>query len=93
MNTDQGRFLSKQLLFRLNNPRCTPSPISSAVVAESEPDLFESTEAEIDVDAETAAAIVRGIRAAEEGRTRNTEGFRGYWHANYQSRTRMAVNT
>ena len=31
------------------------------------PDIFVSTEAPVEVDAETASAIERGIRAADEG--------------------------
>jgi predicted transcriptional regulator len=31
------------------------------------PDMFVSTEEEVEVDAETASAIERGIRAAEKG--------------------------
>ena len=37
-------------------------------MVEEKPDLFVSTEAEFEVDAETAAAIGRGIHAADEGR-------------------------
>lgn len=33
-----------------------------------EPDLFVSTEEEVEVDAETEAAIDRGLREADEGR-------------------------
>jgi predicted transcriptional regulator len=33
-----------------------------------EPDLFVSTEKEVEVDAETQAAIDRGLRDADEGR-------------------------
>jgi predicted transcriptional regulator len=36
-------------------------------MAELKSDLFVSTEAEVEVDTETAAAIERGIKAADEG--------------------------
>ncbi|SPF48544.1 hypothetical protein SBA4_3940036 [Candidatus Sulfopaludibacter sp. SbA4] len=37
-------------------------------MAERNPDLFESTEEAVEVDAQTAAAIERGIKAADENR-------------------------
>lgn len=42
-------------------------------MAELRPDLFVSTEAECEVDAETSAAIERGIKAADEGRVVSSE--------------------
>ena len=45
-------------------------------MAEVKPDLFESTEDEIEVDVETAAAIERGIKAADEGRAVSSEEVR-----------------
>jgi hypothetical protein len=47
-------------------------PFSSGIryrenMAELKPDLFVSEEPEIEVDAETAAAIQRGIQAADDG--------------------------
>jgi hypothetical protein len=37
-------------------------------MGETETDFFVNTEPEVDVDAETAAAIELGIKAADEGR-------------------------
>ena len=37
-------------------------------MGETETDLFVNTEPEVEVDAETAAAIELGIKAADEGR-------------------------
>jgi len=45
-------------------------------MAEVKPDLFESTEDEVSVDAQTAAAIERGIKAADEGRVVPSEEVR-----------------
>jgi len=45
-------------------------------MVEPKPDLFVSTEDEVEVDAETAAAIERGITAADEGRIVSSEEVR-----------------
>ena len=45
-------------------------------MAEPNPDLMVSTGDEIEVDAETGAAIERGIRAAKEGRVVPSEEVR-----------------
>ena len=45
-------------------------------MAELKPDPMVSTEEEVEVDAETAAAIDRGIRAANEGRVVSSEEVR-----------------
>jgi predicted transcriptional regulator len=46
-------------------------------MAEVKPtDSIVSTEAPVEVDAETAAAIERGIRAADEGRVVPSDQFR-----------------
>ena len=42
-----------------------------------EPDLFISTEEEVEVDAETGSAIDRGLRDAEEDRGVPAEEVRG----------------
>ena len=60
-------------------------------MAEAKPDdLFVSTE-EVEVDAETAAAIERGIRAADEGRTVSLDELRKMipeWISKFESRKR-----
>jgi predicted transcriptional regulator len=46
-------------------------------MAEVKPDdLFVSTEEAVEVDAETAAAIERGIRAADEGKVVSSDEVR-----------------
>lgn len=42
-------------------------------MAESKPDLFVSGETEIEVDETTAAAIQRGIQAADDGQVVRSE--------------------
>jgi predicted transcriptional regulator len=45
-------------------------------MAESKPDLFVSDESEIEVDETTAAAIQRGIQAADDGQVVTDEELR-----------------
>jgi predicted transcriptional regulator len=45
-------------------------------MADTQPDLFVSQEAEIEVDAATAAAIQRGIQAADDGQVVSSEEAR-----------------
>lgn len=59
-------------------------------MAEPKPDLMVSTEDEVEVDAETAAAINWGIRAAEEGRVVSSEDVRkliAQWISKLSTRT------
>jgi predicted transcriptional regulator len=56
-----------------------------------EPDLFVSTEEEVEVDAETEAAIDRGLRDADEGRGVPAEQVRGLlskWISNLSRETK-----
>jgi predicted transcriptional regulator len=46
------------------------------VMAEPTPDLFISAEPEVEVDAETAAAIQRGIQAADAGKVVSNDEVR-----------------
>jgi predicted transcriptional regulator len=51
-------------------------------------DLFGSNEEEVEVDAETAAAIDEGIRAADEGRVLPSDAVRklvGEWISNFST--------
>ena len=61
-------------------------------MAEAKPDdLFVSTEEEVEVDAETAAAIERGIKDADEGRTFSLDEVRKMipeWISKFESRKR-----
>ena len=61
-------------------------------MAEVKPDdLFVSTEEEVEVDAETAAAIERGIKDADEGRTVSLDEVRKMipeWISKFESRKR-----
>ena len=45
-------------------------------MAETKPDLFVSRESEIEVDETTAAAIRRGIQAADDGQVVSSEEVR-----------------
>ena len=60
-----------------NNPIASP-PFRGYCegMVELKPDRMVSTEDEVEVDAETAAAIERGIRAADEGRVVSSEEVR-----------------
>jgi hypothetical protein len=54
---------------RLNSPVAPSGYLTySKSVGETNSDLFVNTEPEVEVDAETAAAIELGIKAADEGR-------------------------
>jgi predicted transcriptional regulator len=63
-------------------------------MAEAKPDdLFVSTEEEVEVDAETAAAIERGIKDADEGRTFSLDEVRKMipeWISKFESRKRRS---
>ena len=63
-------------------------------MAEVNPDdLFVSTEEEVEVDAETAAAIERGIKDADEGRTFSVDEVRKMipeWISKFESRKRRS---
>ena len=56
---------------------------------ESRPDLFVSNEDPVEVDAETAAALERSIREADEGRLVPSEEARkmvSQWISNFSTR-------
>ena len=56
-------------------------------------DLFVSTEEAVEVDAETAAAIERGIKEADEGRTVSLDEVRKMipeWISKFESRKRRS---
>ncbi len=54
-----------------------PHPLYVISMADSKTiDSFVSTDEEVEVDADTAAAIERGIRAADEGRVVSSEEVR-----------------
>jgi len=56
-------------------------------------DLFVSTEEAVEVDAETAAAIERGIKDADEGRTFSLDEVRKMipeWISKFESRKRRS---
>jgi predicted transcriptional regulator len=60
-------------------------------VDQSRPDFFVSTEEPVEVDAETAAAIERGIKAADEGRLVSHEEVRkrfSQWISKFSTPTR-----
>jgi predicted transcriptional regulator len=63
-------------------------------MAEVNPDdLFVSTEEEVEVDAETAAAIERGIKDADEGLTFSVDEVRKMipeWISKFESRKRRS---
>ena len=63
-------------------------------MAEAKPDdLFVSTEEAVEVDAETAAAIERGIKDADEGRTVALDEVREMipeWISKFESRKRRS---
>lgn len=63
-------------------------------MAEAKPDdLFVSTEEEVEVDAETADAIERGIKDADEGRTVSLNEVRKMipeWISKFESRKRRS---
>jgi predicted transcriptional regulator len=57
-----------------------------------EPDLFVSTEEEVEVDAETEAAIDRGLREADEGKLISSEDVHkllDQWKEKYSTRPQL----